>query len=217
MKISELSERSGVSVASIKYYVREGLLPAGVTTAANQANYDDHHIHRLRLIRALVHVGNLSIASVKAVLDTVDSGTTSLHDAFGAVMHSLDEPAPEEMEPDLAQVLAEVRAWIRKRKWAVSPDAPAIHLLAEAMLILRQFDFGLDLADLDEIADVSEQSAEFEVGFAREKVDRTAAVETMLIGTVVYGRALVEIRRLALEAVSARLDTPGRARPKGKQ
>ncbi|WP_079051275.1 MerR family DNA-binding transcriptional regulator [Streptomyces curacoi] len=37
MKISELSRRSGVSIPTIKYYLRDGLLPHGQATATNQA------------------------------------------------------------------------------------------------------------------------------------------------------------------------------------
>ena len=37
MRISELARRSGLPVATVKYYLREGLLPAGEPTAATQA------------------------------------------------------------------------------------------------------------------------------------------------------------------------------------
>ena len=37
MRISELSSVTGVPVPTIKYYIREGLLPRGERTAANQA------------------------------------------------------------------------------------------------------------------------------------------------------------------------------------
>ncbi len=207
MKISELSERSGVSIPSIKFYLREGLLSSGVVSSANQASYDEQHLHRLRLIRVLIHIGGLPIASVRAVLGEVDSGTASLHNAFGAVMHALDEPLLSDVDPELNGVIAEVRGWLRARTWKVAPHAPSIHLLAEAVLTLRRFGFSIDAAAFNSIADQSEQIAELEVAYARDQPNRVAAVETMLIGTVVYGRAMVEIRRLALEAVSARLDT----------
>ena len=64
MRISELSRRSGVPVATIKYYVREGLLPAGEPTAINQALYDERHLARIELIRALREGADLSIATI---------------------------------------------------------------------------------------------------------------------------------------------------------
>lgn len=44
MRLSELSERSGVSTATIKYYLREQLLPPGRRVSATQAEYTDSHV-----------------------------------------------------------------------------------------------------------------------------------------------------------------------------
>lgn len=212
MRISELSDHSGVSVASIKFYRREGLLPAGHATAANQATYDEQHVRRLRLIRALIDVGGLPIANVRAVLDAVDSDTTSLHDAFGSVMHALDPDEQRPEDPELRSQVTQLRRWLKARQWAVKADAPAIRQLAAALLTLRQFGFEVTLDSLEQVVLDAEHMAELEVGYARAQSDRTASVETMLIGTVVYGEALTEIRRLALEAVSARADEPAKGR-----
>ena len=57
MRISELSARTGVTVATIKYYLREGLLPEGVRSSPTQATYDESHVERLRVIRALIESG----------------------------------------------------------------------------------------------------------------------------------------------------------------
>ena len=69
MRIAELSTRSGIPVATIKFYRREGLLPPGRHVSANQVEYDTSHLHRLRLIRALTEIGGLSLPSVRALLD----------------------------------------------------------------------------------------------------------------------------------------------------
>ena len=217
MKISALSESSGVSVATIKFYLREGLVPAGRLTATNQAEYDEQHVRRLRLIRALKQVGGMSVASMRGILVEVDSDTVSLHDAFGSVMHALDPPLPPDADAELLAEVDEVRAWLRRRSWDIMPEAPAIHRLAEALLTLRSFDFHTRVTDFDGAADSAEQVAELEVATARFQPDRTAAVETMLVGTLVYERALAELRRLALEAVSARTEPVAPARRRGRQ
>ena len=49
MRISGLAERTGVPVATLKYYLREGLLHAGTATARTQAVYDTTHVERVRL------------------------------------------------------------------------------------------------------------------------------------------------------------------------
>ena len=68
MRIAELSRRAGVPVPTVKYYLREGLLPPGRATAPTQAQYDETHEQRLRLVRALVEVAGLSLAAVRRVL-----------------------------------------------------------------------------------------------------------------------------------------------------
>ncbi|MDP3890043.1 MerR family transcriptional regulator, partial [Nocardioides sp.] len=73
--MSELSRRSGVSVPTIKYYLREGLLPPGEATGATRAVYDATHVRRLRLIRALVDVAGMRLDRVREVLAAVDDTT----------------------------------------------------------------------------------------------------------------------------------------------
>ena len=80
MKMSQLCEASGVSVPSIKFYLREGLLPAGERTSATQAEYGPEHVERLRLIRALIDIGGLSVATAQRVLEAIDEAWTSAVD-----------------------------------------------------------------------------------------------------------------------------------------
>jgi DNA-binding transcriptional MerR regulator len=56
LKMSELAERSGVSVGTIKHYLREGLLGAGdeiKRTSRNMAYYPPEFVERIRLIKRL--------------------------------------------------------------------------------------------------------------------------------------------------------------------
>ena len=62
MRISELSEASGVPVATLKYYLREGLLPPGESLGATRADYSEDHLRRVRLVRALVDAVGADIA-----------------------------------------------------------------------------------------------------------------------------------------------------------
>ncbi len=63
MRISELAARTGVPLATVKYYLREGLLMPGHATSATQAQYDDSHVRRLGLVRALAAQGSRSTRS----------------------------------------------------------------------------------------------------------------------------------------------------------
>ncbi len=56
LKMSELSERSGVSAGTIRYYLREGLLGRGsdvVRTSRNMAYYPPEYVERIALIKRL--------------------------------------------------------------------------------------------------------------------------------------------------------------------
>jgi DNA-binding transcriptional MerR regulator len=53
MRMRELSEASGVSAATIKHYLREGLLPEPVKTSRNMAYYPAEFVERIRIIKQL--------------------------------------------------------------------------------------------------------------------------------------------------------------------
>src|SRR5919107_5383899 len=84
MRISELARRTDVPVATIKFYLRERLLPEGTLTSATQAQYREDHVARLRLIRALTGPGGLSIAAVHRVLDAIDHPPSRPYDLICA-------------------------------------------------------------------------------------------------------------------------------------
>ena len=53
LKISELAERADVPVATVRHYLREGLLPEPVKTSKNMAYYPPEFVDRIRLIKRL--------------------------------------------------------------------------------------------------------------------------------------------------------------------
>jgi DNA-binding transcriptional MerR regulator len=53
LKISELAEEAGVPVATVRHYLREGLLPEGEKTSRNMAYYEPELVERIRLIKQL--------------------------------------------------------------------------------------------------------------------------------------------------------------------
>jgi Cd(II)/Pb(II)-responsive transcriptional regulator len=51
MKIGELAQKTLCTVETIRYYEKEGLLPAPSRTTANYRSYNNTHVERLRFIR----------------------------------------------------------------------------------------------------------------------------------------------------------------------
>ena len=96
MRISELSSHTEIPVATIKFYQRENLLHDGVLTAATQAQYDQSHVARLRLIRALIGPGGLSIAAAHQVIKAIEEPPESVHELLGVAAAAVAGPNLED-------------------------------------------------------------------------------------------------------------------------
>ena len=139
--MSELSRRSGVPIPTIKYYQREGLMLPGIATAATRAEYGEPHLRRLRLIRALLEVGGLPVASIRRIIAALDDETVSLHVLFGTVQYALPpHVSPRPRDADWQAAEREVDALITELGWQVEPDSPARGLLAGALVALGRLD-----------------------------------------------------------------------------
>lgn len=215
----ELSEASGLPVATIKFYVREGLLHPGRATSATQATYDDTHLARLRLVRALRELGEMPLARIEAVLAAIDDDRTPLSELLGQAHHSLG-PEPLPTTPALDAARAEVLALVERRGWRVAADAPALDLLAGALVAVRDLwlwpECGADV--FDDYAEAAEKIAEHELSMVDPSGGRGETVRQIVTGTVVFERALVALRRLAEEHHShLRFDEPAPTSGRGRR
>ncbi|RIJ18644.1 MerR family transcriptional regulator, partial [Clavibacter nebraskensis] len=109
MRITELAEATGVAPATVKYYVREGLLPAGTRVSDNRTDYDDEHARRVRLVRALIDVGQLPVARAREVLAVLDADARRVQEVFAVAQDALT-PGPSDADPPPADALARVDA-----------------------------------------------------------------------------------------------------------
>ena len=204
MRVSELSRSSGVPVATIKYYLREGLLPRGETTSPNQARYDDAHLRRLRLIRALVEVGGLPIAVVKDVLGAVDDPDTGLHDVLGRTVYAITGTGTDDGGEEFADAAdADVRTMTAHTGWQVSDCAPAV--TGARTVLARLHELGQAPGDdtLKLWAEAADRAAEGDLRAIARSEGREGAAETALIGTVLGDALLAALRRIAQESHSA--------------
>ncbi|OKI87611.1 MerR family transcriptional regulator [Micromonospora sp. CB01531] len=212
MRIAELSRRSGVAVPTIKYYLREGLLPPGELTSPNQARYGERHLRRLRLIRALIELAQVPVASVKVVLQAFDSETMSLHERIGTVHRAITPHRQVTADDDVrAAATAQVRELIARRGWAVEPDAPAIATLVETITALRALGQDSLAGHLDAYAEAVERFTELELAAVTSHADPDQIAESVVIGTVLGETLIAALRLLAQESISARLLGPASA------
>ena len=67
MKIGELAARTDCAVETIRYYEREGLLPAPRRSAGNYRQYGETHLERLVFIRNC-RVLDMTLQEIKQLL-----------------------------------------------------------------------------------------------------------------------------------------------------
>lgn len=209
MRIAELSDRSGVPVPTIKYYLREGLLPAGEAIRANQAKYDERHLRRLRLVRVLIDVGRLPVATIRDLFADLDTPSPDLHHALGRALKSHPQATPEPPPaPDVAAAETEVDDLLRRRDWCVGSDAPARRRVAEVIAALRRLGVDRQVDMLGEYAAAVERIAEIDLGLVRD-ADPETAVYQAVVGTILGDALIAGLRRMAQESISARLFSSG--------
>jgi DNA-binding transcriptional MerR regulator len=69
LRMGELAEASGVPAATIKHYLREGLLPEPVKTSRNMAYYPPEFVERIRLIKRLQEERFMPLRVIREVLE----------------------------------------------------------------------------------------------------------------------------------------------------
>src|SRR5918992_5132302 len=157
MRISELSSKSGVPVPTIKYYLREGLLDPGTKTSPNQADYGDEHLHRLGLVRALIEVGGLSVATVGEVVTAIEDETRSMHEILG-IAHGALGPITSEKATERSTARAQVDAFLDELGWSITADSPARTELASALGTLWKLGWQVDTHVFERYARLAHES-----------------------------------------------------------
>jgi DNA-binding transcriptional MerR regulator len=202
--MSELSRVSGVPIPSVKYYLREGLLPAGRRASANQADYGDEHVARLRLIRALLDVGGLSVASAREVLAAVDDEDRPLASVFDVAQRSVSRadlyavPSPGPAEQRIDSLVAE-------RDWHVSPGNPGRIGAAGVVNAFLRINRPELIELLDRYAEAAEIVARADLAAVARQGDVAGMAETVVAGTVLGDAMFAALRRMAQEHVTTQL------------
>tara|TARA_R110002033_G_scaffold38421_1_gene77778 strand:- start:153 stop:548 length:396 start_codon:yes stop_codon:yes gene_type:complete len=73
MRIGELAKATGAKVETIRYYEREGILPAVDRTDGNYRDYSASDLALLTFIRRARNLG-FSMAQVRALIDMAEDG-----------------------------------------------------------------------------------------------------------------------------------------------
>ncbi|WP_101847724.1 MerR family transcriptional regulator [Zhihengliuella sp. ISTPL4] len=195
MRISELSGQTGVTVPTIKYYLREGLLPEGERTSATQAVYDEKHVERLRVIRALLDAG-VSIAETRRVVAALDDPPANAHELLGAAHAAITPPVDDSLDLTDAEALVAGLGW----KPGMCDEA-VLYAVARALQGLEHVGFTVPDAAMAEYLASVRRIADAEIaGVPGESAE--AAVRYVVLGSVLVEPLLLALRRVAQQVSS---------------
>ncbi|OKJ48492.1 hypothetical protein AMK27_37480 [Streptomyces sp. CB02009] len=195
MRIAELSRTTDVSTATIKYYLREGLLPSGLLTSSNQAHYTEDHVHRLRLIRALLDPGGLTISRIRSIVTTLDEPDGTFDPGSMTAVASYAGPlAPLTADP---RTVESVRSLTERQGWDAPVDGPEFAMVVELLDILCELGQERFADRLADYAEAAEKVAAVDEEVLRSCDDARSLAESLVVGTVLGDSLLSALRRLA--------------------
>lgn len=201
MRISELSNRTGVTIATLKFYLREGLLPQGELSSPNQAEYDERHVRRAALIRALREVAGLSIAQIGRIVGALDEGEATF-EVLGAATDWLGGAAPAELTPEQERIGEELDELLMRLNLPTRPEALARQQIIRAFQTVREMLFpGAPIDILTLYAQPMQQVARVETATVPDlmNLEPEATIEKAVLGMALFEPIILAFRRLMLE------------------
>ncbi len=199
LPISELAERSGCSVATIKYYLREGLLHPGVKVNARRTAFDETHLARLRLVRGLIHVVGVTIEQAGTILDLVADPHQSVVGAMRKATAALptgDRSSSAAGEAAPARSTAATEALLDRLGVQHTADSVPVAQLDRALELAEEAGIPLDESQIRTYVDAVRDIADAD--FSRVPwSDPQGAVEFAVLATALYEPVLLALRRVA--------------------
>jgi DNA-binding transcriptional MerR regulator len=182
LKISELADRSDVSVGTIKHYLREGLLPEPVKTSRNMSYYPEDFVDRIRLIKQLQEERFMPLRVIKSMLDDEPDRARALVELEDRILeHALK--GEDQTRVSAAEV---------KRRYEIPQSV--LDRLAE-LKVLTPTSRGYSASDVRIIEAISR----FRAGGYSEKIGFT------VYDTVRYKRALQDLVKEEVKVLTERL------------
>ncbi|WP_223167819.1 MerR family transcriptional regulator [Nonomuraea sp. SYSU D8015] len=191
--MADLSEQTGVSVPTIRLYLREGLLPPGRSAARDQAEYNAAHVRRLKLVRTLAEYGDLSIAIIRDLIAHLDDPEAGGGDLLGIALAvtARHHPPPPGPGRDAAEGI--VDNLLRRRGWTGLGQHPTRQALIGLVTSLAELGREDMLEVFDDYCAAAERVAEADLRAVGDPRDRGRALEIGVLGDVV----LAALRRAA--------------------
>jgi DNA-binding transcriptional MerR regulator len=202
VRISELVTSSGVPLATIKYYIREGLLMPGEATSATQADYGEPHLKRLRLIRALTDVAGLPLQKTGVIIRLIDHPDADLFATLGKAIEALPPYPDDETEAPGAQY-PRAQAALERIGQLYDPGFAAVAQFERSLAAAESV--GLPISDERLVGYAKAIMSIAEIDLEQVPVASVQeAIEYSVLGTALYEPVIAAMRRLAHQHLAAR-------------
>ena len=205
MRVSELVAQTGVPLATVKYYLREGLLMAGNATSATRAEYGERHVHRLVLIKALSGLG-LPIPKIRVVLQLIDQPQDSLFDTLGAAIAAL----PPYVDANAAE-FPRAKSVLDRLGQIYDPQFVAVAQLESALAAAEGIGMPMTGERIDAYGRHIRGIAEADLAPIPPSTE--SAIEYAVLGTAIYEPVIAAMRRLAHQDLMSKMLDPNRKAP----
>lgn len=202
MRISELAAAADMSLATVKYYLRIGLLPAGERVSTTESRYGKAQLRRLRLIRALREVVDLPIDRIADVLSAIDEPSETAYQTLGRAMGALAAAEPNPTDSPDPEPYPRAHAAIQKLGLTYDPEFPAVGQLDRALAAADSVGVPVDDERLAVLGEHLMALAEFDL--SRMPADPAAAVEYAVLGTALHEPVVLALRRISHQHLAAR-------------
>lgn len=212
MQLAELSRASEVSAASIKFYLRSGLLQPGARLNPTRAAYGPEHLQRLRLIQGLRQVVGLGLREITIIVDALDEAdgsaeqTLELLGVIQSTVLKLQGPEVHTVEGD---------AVVTELGW---PDEPseARNALNAHLTAMTTAGVSLDPGTLRAYAAAADAIAGLDLGITGSKPTLDELALTAAVGMHMHSQLVLKMLALA-QASHAIRRYGGRNLPRGTE
>lgn len=198
LKIGEIAKKSGVPPSTIRYYVRQGLLPEPDKVNKSMAYYEEGCIEKIQAIRHLQETKYFPLSIIRNILRRMDEGMT-LEEAEAI------EDAVFGTQPDATNIVVDKKDFLKHTGLTGEElqEAVRIGLLMPYLqekgrtfynledirfgrdVLKRIIDYGQSIRDMKFYVDLGKQIVEEEIKLRKKVVQGTSPQENIRITTEV--------------------------------
>jgi DNA-binding transcriptional MerR regulator len=200
VKLGELARESGATTATLKFWMREGVLPSGELRNQTTAVYGQRHLDRIALIQTLRTEFDAPIAGIReltALIDRPDAVPLDIMEACQVIATGL---AVGEAHDEYAGIIGELHdrvGWIRF-------DSLAAGALAHALAASARVGYPYRIEVLEEYARMLGPIAETDLGLIQPEGTLDVMARNLLVAAAAQNRVLVAMNQLAHTAAAVR-------------